>query len=552
MAVAKPRAILLPLPVQPGGMISPDNSRGPQMQSLMSRRLKAAALALPLVFGGMAVVSIPVLHAQESVSAAVDVDALLSRLPPDATVTINSRSIDAATGWTVLEGVTVTSRSDPSARLTANRIVLGGVDLDAFEAIFRPERYGATADETFRKLMWGFTIEGLSVMEGTKEIFRAGSLEFGGLEMKQFAFKPRGEDDAAYEAQFGPNGNSELQMLGTVLDSTRIGEIRIRDLKFFEAGEGTEMTIGSLDFAGYDRGRVGAVSYANVSSSMSNPALGETITTAVESASSDGADFAAALPFMIQGVVPPMTAEPMLWVGAGVVNNVAYNLGAMGNVVINEIRNDAITFAWFIPTSLRFVMDGVYTPGGASAADLQPLLSRIGQNNLPFAMELVWSYDPNTGTAALSPLMLKAGGLLGATFNIEVGGLPMSMLSQGDLETAWMGAMTFNSASLAIADDGNFATLIDFMAEQDGITGAQAREQAKMGLAMVMMEAGLQGDPRGDAIVSAFSAFLDDPGTLTVALNPPAPVFMMMMMMGMNDPRTAIEQLGLTVTHQAD
>lgn len=520
------------------------------MQGSLSRRLKAAALALPLVLGGTAALTIPALHAQESVTAAVDVDALLARLPPDVTVTITARSVDAATGWTVLEGVTITSKSEPSVRMTVSRVVLGGVDLDAFEMVFRPERYGATPDETFRKLMWGFRIEGLSVMDGTKEVFRAASLEFGGLEMKQLAFKPRGDDEAAYLAQFGPGGNEDLQMAGTVLDSTRVGEIRMRDIKMFEAGQDSEMTIGSLDFSGYDRGRLGAIGYAGVTSTVSNPALGETITTSIESASSTGMDFSAALPFMIRNQTPPMTADPLLWIGAGEARNTAYNLGAEGNVVINSIRSDDITFAWFIPTSLRFAMDGVYTPGGAAASDLQPLLSRAGQNNLPFAMELGWTYDPNSGVAALAPLSLTAGGFVGASLNVEVGGLSMATLSQGDIETAWMGAATFNSASLAISNDGNMATLIDYMAEQDGMTGAQAREQAKMGLAMVMMEAGLQGDPRADAIVAAFGDFLDNPRTLTVALNPPAPVFMMMMMMGMNDPRTAIEQLGLTVTHE--
>ncbi|HRK70498.1 MAG TPA: hypothetical protein PLA85_02855 [Micropepsaceae bacterium] len=520
------------------------------MTSVLSRRLKAAALALPLVLGGTVALSVPVLHAQESVTAAVDVDALLSRLPPDLTMTINTRSVDAATGWTVLEGVTLTSRSEPSVRVTASRIVLGGVDLDAFEMITNPARYGATPDETFRKLMWGFTIEGLSVMDGTKEVFRAGSIEFGGLEMKQLAFKPPGEDMAAYEAQFGPDGSEDSRMMGTIFDSSRVGEIKLRDLKFFDPDLGGETTFASLDFAGFDRGRLGAIAYAGFASTMSNPALGETITTAVESATFNGFDFSAVLPFMINDQTPPMTADPLLWVGAGEARNTAYNLGAEGSVVISSIRSDDITFAWFIPTSLRFAMDGIYTPGGAAANDLQPLLDRAGQSNLPFAMEMGWSYDPNSGVAALAPLSLTAGGFVSASLSVEVGGLSMATLSQGDLETAWMGAATFNSASLVIANDGNLATLIDYTAEQDGMTGAQAREQAKMGLAMVMMEAGLQGDPRGDAIVAAFGDFLDNPRALTIALNPPAPVMMMMMMMGMNDPRTAIEQLGLTVTHE--
>lgn len=520
------------------------------MTSSLSRRLKAAALALPLVLGGTAALSVSVLHAQEAVSAAVDVDALLSRLPPDLTLTITTRSVDAATGWTVLEGVTLTSKSEPSVRMTANRIVLGGVDLDAFDAIVNPARYGATPDETFRKLMWGFAIEGLSVMDGAKEVFRAGSVEFGGLEMKQLAFKPPGEDMAAYEAQFGPDGSEEVQMIGTIFDSSRVGEIKIRDLKLFDEYQGGETTLASLDFAGFDRGRLGAIAYAGFASTMSNPALGETMTSTIESATFNGMDFSAVLPSMIRGQEPPMTAAPLLWVGAGEVRNTAYNLGAEGNVVINSIRSDDITFAWFIPTSLRFTMDGVYTPGGAAAAQMQPLLSRAGQDNLPFSTEMGWTYDPNSGVAALAPFSLTAGGFVSASLSVEVGGLSMATLSQGDLETAWMGAATFNSASLVIANDGNLATLIDYSAEQDGMTGAQAREQAKMGLAMVMMEAGLQGDPRGDAIVAAFGEFLDNPRTLTVALNPPAPVFMMMMMMGMNDPRAAIEQLGLTVTHE--
>ncbi|MBL9010014.1 MAG: hypothetical protein JNL56_02435 [Alphaproteobacteria bacterium] len=510
-------------------------------------RLNLSALflstALATSFGAGAAVLLapiaPIAQAQDAgmgLPSEVDVDALLKLLPPEVKASYESKSYDALSGFTTIKNLKF---ADP-ANEAGNNVVIGlvslrGLDLAAFEYVFDFAKYGATPDETFKQLFGEVIVNGVTITANGAPAGSIESLAFGGVQMKQLQVKPPGTGGAPASEIDG------IKFAGALLDSIIAGPLELTNLAV--DSEGSKITIGRAALGGYTRGQYG-------NSELSGfEATGDGNMTKMASARSDGGDLSKVLPWMVKGELPPVAPEPLLYIGAGNVSGLEYDI--MGTKVsIASYGVDAINFFWLVPSQFKMNMtDMIVIPAASDAAQLQEL--GISQLDMDFGLE--WTFDGAAGTAQLKELRIDESSLFNTNLSVDLTGLNLSQLVDPNMMQMAVMQIGITGAKLFVKNNGGVDKILAAAAKEEGSTPDAMRQQILD--QMSAMEAGMPGpdgqpvplSDRMKGIVAALKAFVTSPGTLTVTMQPAQPINAMNGMGAMMDPMAAADALGITV-----
>ncbi len=126
---------------------------------------------------------------------------------------------------------------------------------------------------------------------------------------------------------------------------------------------------------------------------------------------------------------------------------------------------------------------------------------------------------------------------------------PMSEEAQAQQMMAGMEiaqALSIGATSLRYDDAGLAPKLLDLFAAQSGVERAEFVDSLKAMLPAMIAESGMSA--LNDVVVPPVSAFLEDPQSLEVAINPPSPTTVLVLAAAAANPAGLINALGLTVT----
>ncbi len=508
------------------------------MRLKLSALLLSTALATGFAATSATGVFAPAALAQDASVAAgeVDVDALLKLLPADAKASYESKSYDSFTGVTTVKNFKIVDpKNETQSFIAVEEIGLRGVDLAAFERVFDFSKYGATADESFKQLFGDVTVKNASMTMRGQRVGSVESLTFGGVEMKQLAFKPSGPGGQA------ASDDEKVKLLGAVLDALIAGPVDVSRLTLEH--DGSRTSFEKLTFGGWTRGQMGPSSVTNME------VKSDEIAMKMASATGDGADFQKALPWLIKGEMPPVGPEPLLYFGANKVTGLDYDIEGT-KVTIADYSIDAVNFYWLVPSSLKIgVNDLVITP----AAEEGQELAELGLSKLDLDFGLDWAFDGAGGAAQLKELRIQESQLADTTLSVNLTGIDLAALVNPQTMEAAATQIGLTSARFFLKNNGGVEKFLELAAREENTTVDALKEQALQQLGQV--EQGVPGadgqiqppTDRMKSIIAALKDFINSPGTLTIRLEPPTPVTAASGMGVMFNPMGAPDALGVTV-----
>ncbi|MBO6719377.1 MAG: hypothetical protein JJ913_15580 [Rhizobiaceae bacterium] len=208
-----------------------------------------------------------------------------------------------------------------------------------------------------------------------------------------------------------------------------------------------------------------------------------------------------------------------------------------------------------------------FTANLAAAEDAQAraVASAMGFEELAGYFEIEGEWHPASGRMNLSryDITVEDAGTIG--ISLEIGGYTPEFIASlretqarlmanpgGDDSAAGlamlglMQQLTFHSARIHFYDDTLTEKVLEFVAQQQGARARDIANQAKGMVPFMMMQLGNQELTM--QATTAVSAFLDQPGSLVVAAQPPAPIpFALLMAGAMSAPQSLPQQLGVTI-----
>lgn len=242
---------------------------------------------------------------------------------------------------------------------------------------------------------------------------------------------------------------------------------------------------------------------------------------------------------------------------------------AIPSIVAGVERNAAGQAVKFVtqPYSMTLKADAA---GGEVGEQLLQGLSVVGYEELELKGASVATYDPDTDIVEFAAgnnylelvdgAKFSFGGKIegyssyaqevGTAFDFEdlaAGAEPDPMAM-----TAAMGKLTFHNFEFSIADDSLLDRAFNAAATAQGADPAELKSQIGMGLAMAPMMA--QGSGVDMALVTeattALSSFINEGGTLTLKLNPSAPLSVASIMENPDPAAYTKDALGFTATQK--
>lgn len=509
------------------------------MRLSFSALLLSTALATGLGAGALTVFT-PVVHAQAVTAGEVDVDALLKLIPPTAKATYGSKSYDALTGITTVRDLKIADAANEAQNFIAvQELGLRGLDLAAFQYVFDFAKYGATLDETFKQLFGDVMVKNASVTMAGVNVASVEEISFGGVQMKQLAAKPPGEFGTADDEK------ARSQFLGAMLDSLITGEIKMTN--FTAEGEGNKASVKGLVFGGINRGQFGASTLDTFES------VAEGITTKIASAKSDGADFSKGIQWLLKAELPPISPDALLYFGAASVNGISYDKD--GTVfTIGSYTIDPINFYWLVPTSLKIgINDIYYKPSAADASGGQEALTELGLDHIDMDLSTEWTFDVAGGNASLKEWRIAVADMFEAKLSFDLTGINLAQLIDPATTQSALFGVGISGAQFFFKNDGGFDKILAAAAKEENTTPDALKQQALDQLTQI--ESGMpQPDgtvkpltDRLKSIVAAFKSFIQSPGTLSIKVQPAAPITAATGMGAMFDPMAAADTLGVTV-----
>jgi hypothetical protein len=315
--------------------------------------------------------------------------------------------------------------------------------------------------------------------------------------------------------------------------SAPIGDITLSDI----GQDGDLITVGSVTMPGYSR-------------------TNEGVTVTIEDISISGLQ------------LPPAGA-------ADAMNSIMiYDSGDVGRITVSAAGREIVSIDQLHGESAQGD-DGTFTFGGAVegfSADLslmedpqsKAVIDALGYQTIKGYMEFSGTWNPTDGRMVLdqSDISINEAGTIGMTLDIS-GYTPQFMAALRDLQNkaatgggddaaqgmAMLGLMqqiNLHSASMRFDDDSLTDKVLAFIASQQGAQPADIKNQAKAILPFALAQL---GNPElTSAISRAVNAFLDNPESLEISVEPENPVpFALVAAGAMTAPQSLPQQLGFEI-----
>ena len=367
-------------------------------------------------------------------------------------------------------------------------------------------------------------------------------------------------------------------------DALGFDRLRFTDLALVaedgDAGSSADITLGSLDFGGAQAGELGVAALNGLSVAIQdddaegpvNLSLGSMSVAGAKTAlmgliATDPAGADAATDVISQLFASPV--EPgfdrlditdLSFVGEGI----SLSMPKWEQAVSRRADGLPIAFET-APYALTLSAD---PSGGEAGGELAGALGMVGFQTLELTGQSKASYDPDSDLLTMAAndnvftlkdgFSLKLGGAIGGykSYGEALAGMGLADLANGAnpdpevMQTA-VEALYLQGLELELDDNSMVDRMINLFAAQNGQDPQEVRNQAVTGLAMAPMMAGGMGIDM--AIVTeataALSSFITSPGTLTIKLDPEAPLSAESFA-SLEDPSSLTKEfLGLSIQH---
>ncbi len=314
-------------------------------------------------------------------------------------------------------------------------------------------------------------------------------------------------------------GASVARMTVRDVDAGRVGEARIEDLRFIDKDDAREqgaVTVGSITIAGVDL----------------TPALPDMAAGRAVSATDPERR-------------PRFDRWEVLAVGGRALAAHGFSLARVGATVSRPV-DGAIERVDFYADGIRLA-----TPGQAESPAAR-ILSALGYPALTGTIACTSDSDDARKNWTVQPCALSIPGAGTLSLTYAFSGLDISAPAGADGAEALMESLataSFDWLRLAFKDEG----VADRAIAHGSRSAGQSEDAFRRALAAQIRDGADAyggGSPRVRRVVDAVSAFIDRPGTLTIALEPVAPVALGSVDLGLlADPAVAADRLGLTGAH---
>ncbi|SNY93802.1 hypothetical protein SAMN04515647_4123 [Cohaesibacter sp. ES.047] len=174
------------------------------------------------------------------------------------------------------------------------------------------------------------------------------------------------------------------------------------------------------------------------------------------------------------------------------------------------------------------------------------LMTQLNLDSLTFNQDIKIAWDENSETVNVDPLSIELMQIAKLSGNLGFGGIIRNYLDNPEMAQAAMMTGTIQPSNLTLADLGGLDNLIDLAGVTTGMGPDQVREFASS-----QAQATLSAFTKPDfakAVGGEIRAFLSDPKSLKIMLNPGAPVPVMQVLAAMSqDPGTIPDLLNIGV-----
>lgn len=256
----------------------------------------------------------------------------------------------------------------------------------------------------------------------------------------------------------------------------------------------------------------------------------------------------------LMGMQPDLraTLDAAPYLGRLTVSGLEATTPMTGSIALGLFETRLEEFVEPIPTSIVMTLEGLSLPAAALGdPQMAGMAQAIGADPVTADADIELDWDEDTQDVDLE-LDLSVGAVGEIEGEARLGGIPRVIFenparAQEALATASLGDMT-----LTFSDDGLTDFVLGMMSEQTGLS----RQEFIQGIVQQIQMQGqmLGGDTALVAQVSnAVSAFLAEPRSLSLSMDPPAPVpFAQVMGAAMTAPNALPGLLGFAVSANAD
>ena len=365
------------------------------------------------------------------------------------------------------------------------------------------------------------------------------AIGIGAVSLRQFAVAPTAENLSE-----GPS-----KTIGIIAPGIRVAEVVINTIQHKHATRPEGMSIARISVRGLDAGRLAEARIEDlrgIDDGKDAVTIGSILLA--------GADLTRALPDMAAGR-PVSSTDParkpnfdrweLLALGGASLADHGFSMARMGAEVTRSA--DGMT------ERTNFRVEGIQLAAPAKAdSPVAMVLSGLGYPALKGEIACLSDSDNARKSFKMEPCAFSIPGAGTLSFTMALSSLDLSAASGIDNTEGFfqaLAAASFDWVRVVYKDEGLTNRAIAFSAQSVGAPEASFRQ----GLVTQVQQGGAvygAGSPRVQAVVNAVAAFLTRPGTLTVSLEPSAPVAFGSLDAGvMADVPGAAERVGLTGRH---
>ncbi len=361
----------------------------------------------------------------------------------------------------------------------------------------------------------------------------------GAVSLKQFEVAPTEENLSE-----GPS-----KTIGIIAPGIRVAEVVINSMQHKHATRPEGMSIARVTVKGLDAGRL---TEAKIEDLRAIDGGKDAVT--IGSILLAGVDLTKALPDMAAGR-PVSSTDParkphydrweLLALGGASLADHGFSMGRMGAEVTRSADG--------MSERTTFRIEGIQLAAPAKAdSPVAMVLSGLKYPALKGEIACLSDSDNARKSFKMEPCAFSIPGAGTLSFTMSLSGLDLSAASGLDNAAAFLEALataSFDWVRIVYKDEGLTNRAIAFAAQSQGAPEAAFRQ----GMVAQIQQGGAvygAGSPRVQAVVNAVATFLSRPGTLTVSLEPSAPVPFGSLDAGMMaDIPGAAERIGLTGRH---
>ncbi len=404
---------------------------------------------------------------------------------------------------------------------------------------------GSTGDANHRIAIADATVSDISVTAGPVSVkvdsysivglkIRAGTLSFLGLLDRAVLGETVSEDESRSLGVQMVRGMAldEWSMNGIAFDGPnglkgRADGMRLRDVSNEGLGE---LAFGGIDFTGIGGQTV----------RLGNASIGKVIFPDLDAIIRAVRQGAPEDPFEAANLGPK--------IGAFEVSDLFVDTSQQPPLSLGLYRLQQSGFIGAVPTDLQMKLEGLDLPVALiQDPAIRNVLAAIGRDVLKLAGDLSLSWNETSQDLTLQTLDLSMQDGANLSFKAGLSGLPKAALQNTEALQQAIATLTVNNADLSVSDAPIVTALIEHFAHASNLSPEAMRAEL---LRSVAQAAGpLQSTIFFQEAQAALSAFMAQPGSLSVGIAPASPVPLTQILgLAATAPQQIPTTLGATVT----